>query len=237
MPCAFKPAAFTFFRALGKNNRKEWFEEHRADFEREVKEPLLALIEEVDALLAEFVPEIIGSPKKSMFRIYRDVRFSKDKSPYKTHAAAWFYHRDGGNSVGSEAAHGGAGFYFHLAPERSHIGGGIWMPPRPVLNRIRTLIAENPEEFEDIVSAGAFKRKFGALETELQLTRVPRGFDPDHRAARWLRLQSFTAGHALTSEQLLSPKLPQIIARSYETMTPFVRWLNNASGLKAASRR
>ncbi|MDQ6611069.1 MAG: DUF2461 domain-containing protein [Gemmatimonadota bacterium] len=234
---AFRPAALTFFRGLKRNNRKEWFEKHRDDFEREVKRPLLALIEEVDARLAEFVPEIIGSPKKSMFRIYRDVRFSKDKSPYKTHAAAWFYHRDGGSSVGSEAAHGGAGFYFHLSPEGSHIGGGIWMPPRPVLNRIRLLIAENPDGFESIVGAPAFRRKFGALETELMLTRVPRGFDPNHKAAPWLRLQSFTAGHPLTNEQLLSPKLPQTLANSFEIMTPFVRWLNSASGLRQSSMR
>ncbi|MEP6780912.1 MAG: DUF2461 domain-containing protein [Gemmatimonadaceae bacterium] len=232
-----RPAALTFMRGLKKNNRKEWFEEHRDDYEREVKQPLLALIEDVDALLAEFAPEIIGSPKKSMFRIYRDVRFSKDKSPYKTHAAAWFYHRDGGSSVGSEAAHGGAGFYFHFSPEGSHVGGGIWMPPRPVLNRVRTLIAENPEGFEDIVLAPAFKKKFGALEEESMLTRIPRGFDPDHAAGKWLRFQSFTAGHPITNEQLMSPKLPQIIAKSYETMTPFVRWLNSASGLKPSTMR
>ena len=232
-----RPAALTFMRGLKKNNRKEWFEEHRDDYEREVKQPLLALIEDVDALLAEFAPEIIGSPKKSMFRIYRDVRFSKDKSPYKTHAAAWFYHRDGGSSVGSEAAHGGAGFYFHVSPEGSHIGGGIWMPPRPVLNRVRALIAENPAGFEDIVLAPAFRKKFGALEEESMLTRVPRGFDADHPAGKWLRFQSFTAGHPLTNEQLVSPKLPQIIAKSYETMTPFVRWLNSASGLKPSSMR
>ena len=232
-----RPAALTYFRGLKKNNRKEWFEEHRADYEKEVKQPLLALIEDVDALLARFIPEIIGSPKKSMFRIYRDVRFSKDKTPYKTHAAAWFYHRDGGSTVGQEAAHGGAGFYFHFSPEETHIGGGIWMPPRPVLNRIRGLIAENPEGFEDIINAPAFKRKFGELESESMLSRIPRGFDPNHPAARWLRFQSFTVGHPLTNEQLMSPTLPEILAQSYETMTPFVRWLNSASGLKPSSLR
>lgn len=233
----FRPAAMTFLRGLKKNNRKEWFEEHRDDYEREIKGPLLALIEDVDVRLAEFAPEIIGSPKKSMFRIYRDVRFSKDKSPYKTHAAAWFYHRDGGSSVGSEAAHGGAGFYVHIAPEGTFLGGGIWMPPRPVLNRIRQNIADDHEGFEDIVLSPAFKKRFGTLEKESVLSRPPRGFAPDHPAGDWLRYQSFTAGRELTPEEYLSPKLPAILAKHYEAMTPFIRWLNEASGLKPSTMR
>lgn len=233
----FRPAALTFLRGLKKNNRKQWFEEHRDDYEREIKRPLLALIEEVDVLLARFAPEIIGSPKRSMFRIYRDVRFSKDKSPYKTHAASWFYHRDGGSSVGSEAAHGGAGFYFHLAPEGTFMGGGIWMPPRPVLNRIRQNIADDHEGFEDIILSSGFKRRFGELEKENMLTRPPRGFAPDHAAGDWLRYQSFTAGRAVTPEEYLSPKLPQILAKHYEAMTPLIRWLNEASGLKPSTLR
>lgn len=233
----FRPAAMTFLRGLKKNNRKEWFEEHRDDYEREIKLPLLALIEDVDVRLAEFAPEIIGSPKKSMFRIYRDVRFSKDKSPYKTHAAAWFYHRDGGSSVGSEAAHGGAGFYFHIAPEGTFMGGGIWMPPRPVLNRIRQNIADDHEGFEDIILSKEFKKNFGELEKESVLTRPPRGFAPDHPAGDWLRYQSFTAGRELSKEDYESPKLPAILAKYYASMTPFIRWLNEASGLKPSSMR
>ena len=233
----FRPGALTFLRGLKKNNRKEWFEEHRGDYEREIKTPMLALIEEVDVLLAGFIPEIIGSPRRSMFRIYRDVRFSKDKSPYKTHAAAWFYHRDGGSSVGSEAAHGGAGFYFHTAPEGTFMGGGVWMPPRPVLNRIRQALSDDYEGFQDIITAPSFKRRFGELERENVLARMPRGFAPDHPAGDWLRYQSFTAGHELTKEDLFSPKLPQILAKSYQAMTPFIRWLNTASGLMPSSGR
>lgn len=233
----FKPASIKFLSGLKKNNRKEWFEDHRGDYEQEIKAPLLALIEEVDVLLAGFAPEIIGSPRKSMFRIHRDVRFSKDKSPYKTHAAAWFYHRDGGSTVGSEAAHGGAGFYFHLAPEGTFMGGGIWMPPRPVLNRIRQNIADDHEGFEDIVLSPAFRKRFGELEKEAVLTRPPRGFAPDHPAGDWLRYQSFTAGRQLTEDEYLSPKLPSILAKHYEAMTPLIRWLNEASGLKPSSMR
>jgi uncharacterized protein (TIGR02453 family) len=233
----FRPAALTFLRGLAKNNRKEWFEEHRADYEREIKAPMLAFIEEMDVRLATVIPEIIGSPRKSMFRIHRDVRFSKDKSPYKTHAACWFYHRDAGNSVGGEAAHGGAGFYFHFDAKHAFCGGGIWMPPRPALQRIRQSLADDPEGFEDIVLSRSFKQRFGALDTDAMLTRTPRGFDPDHSAANWLRYQSFTAGRELKRDELLSPKLPDIVARQFAAMVPYVRWLNDALGLRELSRR
>lgn len=167
----FSPKAFTFLRGLTKHNRKEWFEEHRAEYEQYLKVPLAQLIEEVDVQLASIAPEIIGSPKKSAFRIHRDVRFSKDKSPYKTHVACWFFHRDAGHGVGGEAAHGGAGFYFHLAPEGSFCGGGIWMPPRPALAKIRQALVDDLEGWEELVTDKAFRRRFGDLDTEGMLTR------------------------------------------------------------------
>jgi uncharacterized protein (TIGR02453 family) len=233
----FRTNALTFLRGLKKNNRKEWFEAHRADYENEIKLPMIALIEEVDVRLATTTPEIIGSPKRSMFRIHRDVRFSKDTSPYKTHAACWFYHRDAGREVGGEAAHGGAGFYFHFAPDGAFCGGGVWMPPRHALARIRQSLADDYQGFEDIVLSAPFKRRFGPLDDEGKLTRVPRGFSPEHPAAEWLRFQSFTAGCALTTDELLSPTLPDVLGRHFAAMAPLVRWLNAASGLKAASAR
>lgn len=232
----FSPAALTFLRGLARNNRKEWFEANRERYEDEIKRPLLALIEEVDIRLAEFAPEIIGS-KKSLFRIHRDVRFSKDKRPYKTHAACWFYHRDAGRAVGENAAHGGAGFYFHFAPGEVFTGGGVWMPPRPVLLRIRDAIAESPETFTAIVKAPTFKRRFGALETEHMLQRMPRGFAADHPAGDWLRYQSFTAGRALTEKDLGSRKLVDLLAKDYQVMLPLVRWINSVSGLPEATSR
>jgi uncharacterized protein (TIGR02453 family) len=232
----FRPAALTFLRGLARNNRKEWFEENRARYENDIKRPMVALIEEVDVRLATLAPEIVGT-KKSMFRIHRDVRFSKDKSPYKTHAALWFYHRDAGRAVGENAAHGGAGFYFHFGPGEVFTGGGVWMPPRPVLLRIRAAIAEAPEVFTDIVRAPAFKRRFGGLETEHMLQRMPRGFEPDHPAGDWLRYQSFTAGRAHTEADLMSPKLVDLLVKDYAVMVPFVRWINSVSGLPEASSR
>lgn len=233
----FSPKTFSFFRGLNKNNRKEWFEAHRQDYEKYVRGPLLALINEMDVHLASFAPEIVGTIKKSPFRIHRDVRFSKDKSPYKTRAAFWLYHRDAGHSVGGEAAHGGAGFYFQLSPEGTFCGGGIWMPPRPVLTKIRLAIADDPAGWEELVLSRSFRRRFGELEPERMLTRVPREFAPEHPAARWLRFQSFTAGCELPDEDVFSARLPHILARHYLAMTPFVRWLNHAVGLPAAQYR
>jgi len=233
----FTPKAFTFLRGIARNNRKEWFEEHRADFEREIKRPLALLVEEVDVHLATIAPEIVGSPKKSVFRIHRDVRFSKNKAPYKTHAACWFFHRDAGRGVGTEAAHGGAGFYFHMEPGKSFCGGGIWMPPRAAVNKIRQTLTDDLEGFEEIVKGRTFRRRFGDLDTDGMLTRLPRGFTADHPAAAWLRYQSYTAFTDVTPEEVTSVKLPQILAKHFAAMTPFVRWLNGALGLGRALTR
>jgi uncharacterized protein (TIGR02453 family) len=233
----FPPRALTFLRGLAKHNRKEWFEEHRSDYETAIKGPLAELVEEVDVRLAEFAPEIVGNPKKSVFRIHRDVRFSKDKSPYKTHAACWFFHRDAGRGVGGDAAHGGAGFYFHIEPKQSFCGGGIWMPPRPSLQRIRQSLVDDQQGFEEIVLSRGFTRRFGELDPEGMLTRMPRGFEETHPAAKWLKCQSFTAGTALTPNEVTSAKLPDVLAKHYEAMTPFIRWLNEALGLKRSTGR
>ena len=233
----FTPKAFTFLRGIAKHNRKEWFEAHRADFEHEIKRPLAQLVEEVDVHLATIVPEIIGSPKKSVFRIHRDVRFSKDKSPYKTHAACWFFHRDAGRGVGTEAAHGGAGFYFHIEPGQSFCGGGIWMPPRSAVTKIRQALTDDLEGFEAIVKGRTFRRRFGDLDTDGMLTRLPRGYAAEHPAAGWLRYQSYTAWTALTPDEVISPALPRTLAGHFKAMTPFVRWLNGALGLREAVSR
>jgi uncharacterized protein (TIGR02453 family) len=178
----FTPATLRFFRELAKHNAKPWFEAHRAEYERDVRDPMRALIEQMDVRLARFAPEITGDPKRSMFRIYRDVRFSKDKSPYKTHASCWFSHRDADPRVGGDAESGGAGFYVHIQPRASFVGAGIWMPPRPLLNRLRDAIAERPAAFERVVKLPAFVRRYGGLDDEAMLKRMPRGFADDHPA-------------------------------------------------------
>src|SRR5256886_2502064 len=203
----FTVASLRFLRGLARHNAKPWFEAHRAEYEREVRAPMQELIEEMDVRLARLAPEITGDPKRSMFRIYRDIRFSKDKSPYKTHAACWFRHRDAEARVGSEAEGGGAGFYFHIAPGESFVGAGIWMPPRAILNRLRDAIAEDARAFERIVRDRTFVRRYGGLDDEAMLKRMPRGFPENHPAARWLKYQSFTAGRRLSEGQVTGERL------------------------------
>src|SRR6266699_4282646 len=171
----FTKRALGFFRGLARHNDKPWFEAHRDEYEAEVRQPMRELIEDLDTRFAEFAPEIGGDAKRSMFRIYRDIRFSKDKSPYKTHAACWFHHRDADARVGGDAEGGGAGFYVHIAPGSSFVGAGIWMPSRPILNRLRDAIAENGTGFERVVRAPGFVRRFDGLDDEAVLKRMPRG--------------------------------------------------------------
>jgi uncharacterized protein (TIGR02453 family) len=241
----FTPKAFTFLRGLARHNEKGWFESHRDAYERDLRAPLVALVDEMDARLGAFMPEIVGDRRRSVFRIHRDVRFSNDKRPYKTNAACWFFHRDvlsarqgarAGESAGA-AVHGGAGLYFQLAPGDCWAGGGLWMPPRPALTRIREAIDEDHASLEAVVRAPAFVRRFGALDDEALLKRVPRGFAPDHPAADWLRYQSFTAGRKLADDETLGPGLAERLVEDYRALLPLVRWLNRALGLPAAERR
>ncbi len=232
----FTKRALSFFRGLARNNEKPWFEAHRSEYEAEVRGPMRELIEELDSRFARFAPEIGGDPKRSMFRINRDIRFSKDKSPYKTHAACWFHHLNAARSVGSDADAGSAGYYFHLEPGgRSMIGAGIWMPPRSQLNKLRDAIAKNPGAFDRMTRS--IPRRFGGLDDEGALKRMPRGYAENHPAAKWLRFQSFTSGRTLTDAQVTSASLAALLAREYEALLPLVRWLNGALGFKPAIRR
>jgi uncharacterized protein (TIGR02453 family) len=235
----FRPTALAFLRALKKNNRREWFEAHRDTFEREIKAPLKTFIEDLDVRFATAAPEFVGDPKSSLFRIHRDIRFSKDKSPYKTHAAFWIFHRAPGRGVG-QTVDGGAGFYFHLEPGSSLVAAGLWMPPRPKLQRVRDAIADDPRSWERVVLNRAFVRRFGGLTEDdpgVLLKRLPRGYAPGHPAERWLRFNSFTASRALSDTDVQSPKLAAMVMRDFTAMIPFARWLNRALGFLPSTHR
>jgi len=195
------------------------------------------LVEEMDLRFADLAPEFVGDPKRSVFRLNRDIRFSSDKSPYKTHAACWFFHGGGSSKVGREAHGGGAGFYFHLQPGASFVGGGCWMPPREALKKFRAAIAADPRGFERVALAPVLKRRFGGLSEESMLKRTPRGYAEDHPAARWLKYQSFTVGRSLTDKQVTGASLTSILEKDYAAILPLVRWLNGVLGLKALHSR
>src|SRR2546428_754884 len=236
---AFSTATLTFLRGLKRHNDRAWFEAHRAVYQADVKQPMRELIEEMDVRLTRFAPEIIGEPKRSMFRIYRDIRFSPDKSPYKTHASCWFYHRDGSRAVGREAEGegAGAGFYFQIAPGDSFVGGGMWMPPRDALLKLREAIADDPTRFTKIATDRRLVRRFGGLSDEAVLRRVPRGFAPDHAAARWLKFQSFVTGRPLTDAQAAGARLPAAGSGGFPPGRPPAGWVNRVLGARAGEAR
>lgn len=233
----FREEALRFLRQLKRNNRREWFQDHRDRYIQHVRDPMKLFVEEMDVRLAGFAPEIVGDPRRGIFRIHRDVRFSRDKSPYKTHAACWLVHRNAGHGVGSETHGAGAGFYFHLEPGASIVAGGIWMPPRPTLNALREGIVARHPIFERAVSGTTFRRRFGRLTEERMLVRLPRGYAPGHPAERWLRFVSFTASASLSDDVVLSRRLCDRIERDFRTLLPFVRFLNDALGYPPADRR
>jgi uncharacterized protein (TIGR02453 family) len=232
-----RPEAVGFLRRLKRNNRREWFERQRAVYRTEILEPMRALVEEMDVRLARLAPELTGDPRHSIFRIHRDVRFSADKSPYKTNAACQFYHHDAGRGAGQDARGAGAGLYFQIADGECFVAGGMWMPARPALDRIREAIAEQPDAFTRLLRAPAFRRRFGRLDTESVLKRMPRGYAEDHPAAEWLRYRSFTAARAMTQREAQSPRLLQTLARDFAALIPLVRWINRALGYQPWDRR
>jgi uncharacterized protein (TIGR02453 family) len=233
----FTPAALTFLRQLKRNNRREWFQPRKETFDTLLLAPMREFVEEMDVRLATIAPEIGGSPKRSIFRIYRDVRFSKDKSPYKTHVACWFTALSAGHGVGSETHGAGAGFYFHFEPGASIVAGGIWMPPRESLKQIREGLAARPREFEKALGGPAFRRRFGTLSEEKVLTRVPKPWDATHPAAPWLRHASFTVSAPLTDADVTGPKLITKVEKDFTLMLPMVRWLNSALGYPPRAKR
>lgn len=232
----FEPAALTFLTQLGRNNRRDWFLAHQDRYTHLVQAPMRACIEELDVILAQEMPEIHGDPKRSMFRIHRDVRFGKDKSPYKTHASCWCYHQDAGRGVG-QAVRGGAGFYLHLEPGASMIAAGIWMPPKAGLDLIREALLEDHASFEQILTAPLFRRRYGRLSEEAMLVRVPRGADPTHPAAPWLRYKSFTVHRMLPDDVMTAPTLLRQLATDINHLRPMVRWLNTALGFAPQESR
>lgn len=233
---AFGPDALTFLRALARHNTREWFTANRPRYEQSLRTPMAELVEALDVHLATIAPEIVGDPRRSMFRIHRDVRFSRDKSPYKTNAGCWFYHQDAGRGVGQDGE-GGAGFYFHLEPAGCFVAAGIWMPGAPALARIRRALAEDPAGFRRIVRAPAFRRRYGKLSEEAMLKRLPRGYAPGHPAEEWLRYKSFTVSRALPPATITGPRLVSVLAADFRALRPLVRWLNGALGLPARTRR
>jgi uncharacterized protein (TIGR02453 family) len=215
----FSARTLTFLRSLKRNNRRDWFNAHREQYDAHVRAPMIAIIERLSDDFRTFAPELVASPKVSMYRIYRDTRFSENKLPYKTHVAAVFPTR------GFEK-HEGAGIYFHLSPSEVWVGGGMYAPQPPQLYAVREHIASNVRQLRAIVESPAFRRTI-VLEGD-KLTRVPRGFPKDHEAAEYLKIKHFVAGAELPAASAISPRFYTTLLTIFRQVLPLSRFLNQA---------
>jgi uncharacterized protein (TIGR02453 family) len=214
----FPKEGLQFLRALKRHNNREWFHKHKTIYESALKKPMEEFINTLSAEFDRFAPEMVATVKVSSYRIHRDTRFSKDKSPYKTHVAAVFPRKGLGK-------HHGAGFYLQIDPGGVLVGGGVYMPPPEVLNAIRTHVASNHRKLRSIVESHGFRKRFGALSGE-KLTRVPRGFDPAHPAADYLRFKQFLASRSLRPEIATSRMLHRHAVECFREMLPLIEFLN-----------
>jgi uncharacterized protein (TIGR02453 family) len=214
----FPAEAFTFFRQLKRNNNRDWFQPRKQQFDEHVKAPMTALVEALNSELARWAPAYVTDPKKAIYRIYRDTRFSKDKTPYKTHIAASFVH-------GALEKHVSAGFYVAVSPEGVDIGGGIYMPGPEELLIVRTLIASDYRGWEKVTTGKALTSLVGELRGD-ELTRVPKGFLPDHPAAPMLRKRQWYFFLTLDAKLAAGSRLVGEVAKRFRAMLPAVDFIN-----------
>jgi uncharacterized protein (TIGR02453 family) len=224
----FPEEGIDFFRRLARNNRREWFLPRKAIFEERVKQPMIELVEALDAALARFAPEHVTDPERAIYRFYRDTRFSPDKSPYKDRIAASFPRR-------GLTRHDCASYYFSISHKEVAIGGGVYMPTPETLAAIRLHIAEGHEEFRRIVAARALRSLFGEMRGET-LARVPKGFPCDHPAGDWLRLKQFLFYVELPPEVALTSALYDEIVKRFRAMARFTDFLNEGLGGRGKRR-
>ena len=226
----FRPEAVQFLADLTANNDRAWFQPRKGEYETLLKQPLEALISALaDEFAARGLP-LRADPAKSPFRIYRDVRFAKDKSPYKTNVGASFPWTGEDEAAVEGRSHTvnvhSSGGYFHLSPGEIYVGGGYWRPEKPWLDAFRRRVADDPEEFRSLIEAKPFRETFGELSSHGHaLQRIPAGYPPDHPEADTLKLRDVVFGRNLSDADAQSPNLPAVIADSLAAGKPLLAWL------------
>jgi uncharacterized protein (TIGR02453 family) len=228
----FRPEAIQFLADLAANNDRAWFQPRKAEYESLLKEPLAALCTELAERFAARGVPLSADPIRSPFRIYRDIRFSRDKSPYKTHLGASFPWAGDARSMRDadrETRHG-VGGYFHFAPGDVYVGGGMWHPEPARLAAFRRTAVEHRGTVRAALEEPRFVAEFGKVSGD-SLKRVPAGYDPFDPDADLLRLKDVVFGRRLSDDDALSPELPEIIAESLRAAVPVLRLL---AGLRAA---
>jgi uncharacterized protein (TIGR02453 family) len=214
----FPEEALAFLRSLERNNRREWFQPRKPVFDEKVKRPMLELVAALNADMARFAPMHVTEPESALYRIYRDTRFSKDKKPYKNHIAAYFPRR-------GMDRHTASGYYMAISHKEVAVGGGLYMPTPEVLRQVRNRIAERHTEFSKILRAKPLSKLLGEVRGE-RLSRVPKGFAPDHEAAELLRFKQFFFYVELPAELLVSRTMHAEIRKRFEALAPTIDFLN-----------
>jgi uncharacterized protein (TIGR02453 family) len=221
MPMAFpgfSPKALSFFRQLEKNNRREWFQPRKEQFDELLYKPMLELATVIAGDLRTFAVDNVCVPKKAIYRIYRDTRFSKDKTPYKTHIAATF-------PRAGLPRHSGAGFYYSVSHTGVEVAAGSYMPGPDELTAIRTAIAKDEKRFRKLIDDKRTRKLLGEIQGE-QLSRVPRGFPADSTAADLLRRKQFYFYTTLEADIALTPGIRKAVVDRFRALAPFVEWIN-----------
>ncbi len=222
----FTKDLFTFLEELRRNNNREWFAANKDRYERVARGPMLRFIEDAGPVLGKIAPRVLADPRPvggSMFRIYRDVRFSGDKSPYKTAVSAHFRHESRRKDVSAP------GFYLHLEPNQVFIGGGLYHPDRDALQKVRLAIAANPRAWTGATSGKAFGDRCSLWGEKL--TRPPQGFDPRHPCIEDLKRKDFVVMSGLSEEDACAPGFMDDFARVCRTASPMVSFAAKAIGL------
>lgn len=221
----FTVATIKFLHGLKKNNNKEWFEEHRDDYEFTLREPFKGLVSEMAVRFQQEKLPLIANPRTSLFRINRDIRFSKDKSPYKTHIGVWFPTTTAGKEDWS-------GVYFGIEPGAAKdvkvwCGGGSYQPQPPQLKRIRKNVSEDFKAFTKLLNDKSFRKHYpNGLEDGEKLKRIPQGFTDDDPAAEFLKLKNWYFNSAMTKQDILSDELPDILLDKFRVALPLTLFLN-----------
>jgi uncharacterized protein (TIGR02453 family) len=218
MATYFSSDALKFLRGLKRNNDREWFGARKDVYERELKEPMLALIGEINEAMVEFAPMHVRPPQKIMMRIYRDIRFSKDKRPYKNHVSAWWV-RDGLQKTS------GAGFYLQVSAEGVLVAAGVYMPEREQLLAIRRYLQEHHAEFRAVMKG---KRLRSLMEESdgMPLTRPPKGFAVDDPAVDLLMNRQWGVSATLPAERATANGLVKDVVERFKAATPMIELLN-----------
>ena len=200
-----------FLNTLEKNNNREWFNENK-NLYLEAKEDVELFVESLIQEIVPFDEEILKiDPKKAVFRIYRDVRFSKNKIPYKIHFGA---------SLGMGKGAKISGYYLHIEPGKSFLAGGVYNPEPAVLKQIRNEIRASGDDLLKIIEHKDFRNNFRGLSIEHKLQRVPAGFEKDHPMAEYLKIKSFTVSHPISDEALLDPQAAKNFAKILKNIKP-----------------